>query len=491
MKALIVVDNPKRWPLELEGAELVSAREYLVSDKWADLRGLRVYNLCRSYAYQTLGYYVSLLAAARGHRSIPTVDTLQDLRLAPVVRMVSEQLQELIQRSLATIKANRFELSVYFGGNLAERHHALARALYQQFSVPLLRAAFEREDGEWRLVAVRPIASKEIPESHRDYVVAQAQSHFGRPVREGGKRRSYRYDLAILVKPDEEDSPSDDRAIKRFAKAARDLDMEPHLIGLEDYGSIAEYDALFIRTTTQVDHPTYRMARRAAAEGLVVIDDPVSILRCTNKVFQTELFRRHNIPHPTTFVTGEADPDKVVEAVGLPCVLKQPDSAFSLGVTRAETKEELETKLEELLEDSELVLAQGFVPSAFDWRIGILGGKPLYACRYHMAKGHWQIVTTSEKGSRRYGKVESVRLEEVPAEAIEIATKATRPIGDGLYGVDLKQIDDHFLVIEVNDNPNIDSDNEDGILGEELYVRVMQWFRERLDARGSGSPRNG
>ncbi|MEZ4289531.1 MAG: RimK-like ATPgrasp N-terminal domain-containing protein [Myxococcota bacterium] len=187
-----------------------------MSDKWADLRGLRVYNLCRSYAYQTLGYYVSLLAAARGHRSIPTVDTLQDLRLAPVVRMVSEQLQELIQRSLATIKANRFELSVYFGGNLAERHHALARALYQQFSV-LLRA-FEREDGEWRLVAVRPIASKEIPESHRDYVVAQAQSHFGRPVREGGKRRSYRYDLAILVKPDEEDSP---RTIARSSASRR------------------------------------------------------------------------------------------------------------------------------------------------------------------------------------------------------------------------------------------------------------------------------
>ena len=49
---------------------------------------MRVFNLCRTYRYQTLGYYVSLLAAARGHRPLPTVATLQDLRSHTVVRIV-------------------------------------------------------------------------------------------------------------------------------------------------------------------------------------------------------------------------------------------------------------------------------------------------------------------------------------------------------------------------------------------------------------------
>ena len=60
----------------------------------------------------------------------------------------------------------------------------------------------------------------------------------------------------------------------------------------------AEFDALFIRETTLVNHHTYRFARRAASEGLVVIDDPESILKCTNKVFLAELLSRHKMPMP-------------------------------------------------------------------------------------------------------------------------------------------------------------------------------------------------
>src|SRR3546814_13790004 len=61
---------------------------------------------------------------------------------------------------------------------------------------------------------------------------------------------------------------------------------------------VAEFDALFIRETTAVNHHTYRFARRAAREGLVVVDDPLSILRAANKVFLAQLMERHRIPQP-------------------------------------------------------------------------------------------------------------------------------------------------------------------------------------------------
>jgi len=60
------------------------------------------------------------------------------------------------------------------------------------------------------------------------------------------------------------------------------------------------------------------LARRADAEVLVVIDDPVSILRCTNKVFHAELLARHEIPHPTTMVVHEGNVDEIADRVGLP-----------------------------------------------------------------------------------------------------------------------------------------------------------------------------
>ncbi len=490
MTALLVVENTAHWRLRLRGAQVISARDYLVGGELDERRGLRVYNFCRTYGYQTLGYYVSLLAAARGHRPFPTVETLQDLRLGPVVRLVSEQLEDLIERSLARLKGSRFELSVYFGRNLAKRYDALSRALYNQFPVPLLRAQFEKESGHWRLVSVRPIATSEIPDSHHDFVVAQAEAHFGRPARASRTPRRYRFDMAILVDPEEKDGPSNAAALRRFARAARDLDIEAQLIDHGDTGDIAEYDALFLRETTLVDHPTYRLSRRAATEGLVVVDDPVSILRCTNKVFQAELFEGHGVPHPATVVAHEDNVDRIADVVGLPCVLKRPDSSFSQGVVRVDTQEDLMRQLKEFLRDSELVVAQTYTPSTFDWRIGVLGGQPLYACRYHMVPGHWQIIATRATGGRRYGRVEAVAVENAPGEAVAVAIKAASLIGDGLYGVDVKETNGRFLVMEVNDNPNIDAGYEDTILGDRLYLAIMDWFRQRLEARGrAGAPR--
>jgi glutathione synthase/RimK-type ligase-like ATP-grasp enzyme len=106
-----------------------------------------------------------------------------------------------------------------------------------------------------------------------------------------------------------------------------------------------------------------------------------------------------------------------------------------------------------------------------------------------MARGHWQIIATGKTGRRRYGKVEALPLEDAPAEALDIATRAARLIGDGFYGVDIKETGGHFLVIEVNDNPNVEAGYEDAVLGDRLYLAVMDWFRQRLDARGNGGAR--
>jgi glutathione synthase/RimK-type ligase-like ATP-grasp enzyme len=316
-------------------------------------------------------------------------------------------------------------------------------------------------------------------------LVEQAEIHFGRRQRPSRAKRTYRYDLAILHNPDAPDSPSDPKALRQFARAAREVGIEAHLIDHDDASDIAEFDALFIRETTFVNHSTYRLSRRAATEGLIVIDDPISILRCTNKVFLAELFERHAIPHPETVVAHEDTMDQIAATVGLPCVLKRPDSAFSQGVVRVDTEDELRARAADFLRDSQLLIAQAFTPSVFDWRIGVLGGEALFACRYHMARGHWQIVATGSTGKRRYGRVEAVALDDAPAEAIKVAVRAARLIGDGLYGVDVKESAGRFLVMEVNDNPNIEAGCEDAVIGDRMYLAVMSWFRRRLDARGS------
>jgi glutathione synthase/RimK-type ligase-like ATP-grasp enzyme len=78
-------------------------------------------------------------------------------------------------------------------------------------------------------------------------------------------------------------------------------------------------------------------------------------------------------------------------------------------------------------------------------------------------------------------------VEKAPAEVVQSATRAAALIGDGFYGVDLKQAGDRTMVIEVNDNPSVDAGYEDAALGKELYRIVMQEFLRRLEQRVSRS----
>lgn len=486
MARLIVVERPERWPFTIPGVDVVAAREYLTSSRYGAMPRVTVLNFCRSYAKNTTGYYVSLLAAARGHRPLPSVTTLQGLLVDSVVRVVSDDLDRLIQSGLRPLKSDRFELSVYFGRNTAKRYGRLARELFNHFPIPFMRARFERDArGVWTLTGIRAVPASEVPESHHDFVVDAAERFFKRSRGPEPRRKDGRYDLAILWSEDDPQAPSDAAAIRKFIRAADRIGIKAEIIEPGDFGRLEVYDALFIRETTHVGHRTHRFALRAQAAGLVVIDDPESIVRCTNKVYQAELFRRREIPAPETLVVHAGNRDRVARVVGLPCVLKDPAGAFSSGVTKAETEEELAAHLDRLLDESELVIAQEWTPTAFDWRVGILGGEVIFASRYHMARGHWQIVHHGAPANRRYGRVESVPLDEVPARVLEVALAAAGLIGDGLYGVDVKSLEDHRVVVtEVNDNPNIDAGCEDGVLGDGLYDRIMEHFASALESRG-------
>lgn len=482
MNIVLVVESADDWIGRFEGVETIDPGDYLSSPNGRSPRGARIYNLCRSYSYQSLGYYVSLLAEARGQRAVPDVVTIQDLRGSAAVRLIPQHLEDLIQKSLHSLTADKFVLSVYFGENVAKKHARLAKELYGLFQAPLLRFKFAR-GSKWRLRSASAIGLNDVPKNHREFVAEAAQRHFTRRSGVRTKRQSARYDMAILHNPEEGDlAPSDEAALKKIVKAAAKEGIAAELILREDAGRLLEFDALFIRETTAVNHHTYRMARRAQAAGMVVIDDPLSILRCTNKVYLAELLNRAKIPTPRTIVVHRENADQVTEQLAFPCVLKRPDSAFSQGVIKVSSVNEMRQRLAEFFSDSELLIAQQYMRTDFDWRIGILDQRAIFACKYHMARGHWQIADHGAKGAKpKFGKCETLPVETAPRKAVAVALKAANLIGNGLYGVDVKESDGAFYVIEVNDNPNLDSGVEDAVLRDELYRRIAESFIRRIE----------
>jgi glutathione synthase/RimK-type ligase-like ATP-grasp enzyme len=193
------------------------------------------------------------------------------------------------------------------------------------------------------------------------------------------------------------------------------------------------------------------------------------------------MFLRYKLPTPKTLIVHRENAREVADALNLPCVVKQPDSSFSQGVVKLATRADLDDEIARRLESSDLLVAQEFMPTDFDWRIGVLEGKALYTCRYFMAHKHWQILKRTSRGHLQAGRVESITVPRAPRELVRLACAAASAVGDGLYGIDIKQRGDQFYLIEVNDNPSIEAGYEDRVLGDKLYVRIMKSLLRRIE----------
>lgn len=478
MPKLIIVEKPDTWNFSLKDVEVISPERYITESQFQSARHLKVLNLCKDYHYQSEGYYVSLLAEARGHKVLPGVSTMQDLRFPSILRDDSLDFDELIQNTFKGESYDRVEFNIYFGSTQSENLNKLGKQLFQLVQAPSIRASFSKKN-KWVLQSIRPISLNEVPDADKPLLVSSLENYLLR-------KRDYRhdkkkYDLAILINPEDKNPPSDGRALKRFYKAAIEAGFNTEFITKNDFDQLIQYDALFIRETTNVNHHTFRFAKKAQSLGLVVMDDPSSILKCTNKVYLFELLNANKILTPKSQVITEESCDLLTQKMAFPFILKQPDGAFSKGVFKIHNLEEFKKVRTQMFEKSDLLIAQEFLPTPFDWRVGIVDGQVIYVCKYFMATQHWQIVNWSAHNeTTRDGDVESIPVDQAPSGLLRTALKATSLIGKGLYGVDMKEIDGKFYVIEINDNPNIDAGIEDKILKDRLYEIIMEVFLNKI-----------
>ncbi len=269
-------------------------------------------------------------------------------------------------------------------------------------------------------------------------------------------------------------------SLMRFAQVARKMGHRADFLFRPDMYKIPEYDAIFIRALTDPLNSAYVAARTAELHGVRVIDDPESIYICCDKVNMYRRLINHHVPIPETLFLGEEDLTlargrRLLSDISTPVVLKAPNSSFSMYVECAHTPEEFVRVGRRFFRRADRIIAQRFVQSQFDWRVGMAGGKVLYVCQYMIPRKQWKILTYTPDGKTVSGPVKGVRIEDVEPRLLDMALRAGAAIGNGLYGVDLKQVGDDFVVIEVNDNPSINSGDEDQKAGS-LYERLVNFL---------------
>ena len=254
--------------------------------------------------------------------------------------------------------------------------------------------------------------------------------------------------------------------LMRFAHVAQRMGHRTDFLFRPDMFKIPEYDAIYIRAMTDPLNSAYVASRTAEMHGIRAIDDSSSIRICCDKINMYRHLINAGVQIPQTIFIHEHELNKqtaayVFDKLGCPVVLKAPNSAFSLYVDKAETAEEFIKISKRFFWRADRIVAQRFIKSDFDWRIGMLGGQPLYACQYVIPKKAWRIATYLPDGKQVYGPVRAVAVDQVDPLLLQRAKEAAAAIGKGLYGIDLKHLGDDYTVIEVNDNPTIITGEED------------------------------
>ncbi len=304
------------------------------------------------------------------------------------------------------------------------------------------------------------------------------------PSTPGRHARSRRQDKILIVTGGASAlSPSCPGSIRSFQRALESVGVEGEIRDLK-FADDTAADAAFLRTFTQVGGPAHRLAQRFERAGKPVLDRPASILRGCDKVHQAMILGRAGLPTPITrLVSSLGHLDAAVRAIGnWPIVVKDPAGAFCTGIEMADGPDSLAEAVMRRMAASGSAVLQEFVPTPFDWRIGVLDGQALFAARYWMAPGSWKIREEAN-GESRWGRAEGIALSAVPTVVLAVATTAARAMGPGLWGLDLKVGPAGPIIIEVNDNPNIDDDVE--AASDRVWSRLAQWFRCAIDSAGS------
>ncbi|MDD3150371.1 MAG: RimK family protein [Candidatus Gastranaerophilales bacterium] len=484
MKYIVITDHKPELIPKKSNIEVVSSQQYIENNynirKKQHSNLLQIINLTNDYDYLKKGYYCSLLGNARGENVIPSADIIIDLNWKALYKYTIRNLNKIIDKLYKAPPDEENKIHyIYFGKSKNKLFKKMSKLIFERFKCPILKV--ELAFGEiWKVKEIETLTIKEIPQEDMPFFI-ESLDKYTKGLYKDTKKIAIKYRMAILQDPADPTPASSLKTINKITTIGASMGIDIDVLSRKDLSKLSEYDALFIRETTYINHHTYKFAQKARELNIPVIDDPESIIKCTNKVYLGDLFKSNNIPTPKTInLCKKTGLRSLKNQLGFPLVLKTPDGSFGRGVFKIKDSNELKTITNKLFNDSEIIIAQEFVKTDFDWRIGILNNMPIYACKYYMASKHWQIIKTCAKKSV-CGKSEGVKIKDIPQEVLEVAIQTSRLIGDGLYGVDIKQTENEVLVIEINDNPSIDNGVEDIILKDDLYRIILGEFLRRIE----------
>jgi len=211
--------------------------------------------------------------------------------------------------------------------------------------------------------------------------------------------------------------------------------------------------------------------------SICVVNSRQSINICTDKYRTSLRLADYGIKQPKTVLVN--DPEKAVLAFDkldskFPVIMKTLRGSKGVGVLFIESEKSLDSIVQLIYkqdEDTDLLL-QEYIPTDYDVRVLVLGGKVLATMKRPVIEGDFR--SNVSQGS----KPEKIKLTEIEIEASLLAAKAVNGVWTAVDFIPSKNREkDPPFVIEVNSSPGTEGIEEAS--GQNISKEIIQFFTDK------------
>jgi len=196
-----------------------------------------------------------------------------------------------------------------------------------------------------------------------------------------------------------------------------------------------------------------RLAKRMESSGMRLFNSAQAIAVCDDKTLTSLVLEQAGLPQPETILCPMSYPgigygegeflDEVIQALGLPLVVKEGKGSFGQQVYLARSKDEILTIVRRA--DHCELLFQRFISEAAgrDLRLYVVGKQVVAAIRRVNTQGDFRA--NLENGASAFPHIPTAAQE-------ALALAASEACGTDFAGIDLLQSNNGPLICEVNSN---------------------------------------
>ncbi len=210
------------------------------------------------------------------------------------------------------------------------------------------------------------------------------------------------------------------------------------------------YDAILPRISNNMTKYGTAIVRQFEMQGVWTASSSIAIVRARDKLRSAQILAKAGVDTPKTVISkNTTDIDDLIDAIGLPVIIKLASGTHGNGVVLADNKKVARSALQALYltnEDGTNILVQEFIKESagVDIRAFVVGSKVVASYQRKSLDDEFR------SNLHRGGEGTPIKLTD---EEKKTAVKAAHAMGLRIAGVDIMRSARGPLVLEVNASP--------------------------------------